>query len=507
MEREEELMSVDRRAAHAVGALDEAVARVPVPEPTSGSGPRARRRWLPLAAAAVLVVAAFVAAGTWLGGDDEQGTVAGEPDAVADESHTQLALPDPEVLGYRVVGAFPAADEATGPATSAEVRATVQVPAGATDPWPTTVVEWTLPSDITTLDGEPVDVGGPDATLDTTNAPPTVGWTVGDEVRYLRSADLPPDDLVDLAASAVSADTAPGTPLPGHDVLHTGPFVDVFPMLVATVGNPPGRISGIVYEADDHGMVVAATSGSPARWRASYALAERVDDIEVRGRPARLAHFVGGLEEASWLEADGTLVRVESLQGDLRVDVLDRLEPISDQDLAALVAEHGGRSGAPSPSDGGAGEEEAAETPIARVETSEGDVTFSASVLSGGRRQLELRTFTEGPNAGSGGGQSLSDLATNAVARDLADLGNGDVRGTLLAGIIGPDVAAPQVVDATTGEVITDGTGPLTATLPDSAHVLFLAVLPPGFESRDLVVVGTTAAGEEVRLPAPAAAR
>ena len=503
---EQHLADLDFRAATAVQALDDAVAEAPIPELPGDRGAPSGHRWLTAAVAAALVLVALVTAGVLLRDDgDDQGTIAGEPetDAPARPSagHTQLALPDPGALGYQVVAAFPAGDTSAGTFTGRDVTVTVQVPDGAEEPWPVTVVEYALPSDITTLDGEPVDIGGPEATLDLDGAAPTVGWIDGDRTRYLVSADSSVGDLVVLATAA--ADTEPGAPLPGHDILHTGPFVDVFPMLASDTGTPSGNISGIVYESDVLGFVVGTTHGSPERWRAAHALARAVRQVEVRGRRAVLADFGDNIVEVSWLEADGTLVRVDSLQGVLPIDVLDQLEPISDAAFAALVEQFG-----VDPQPGESSDEEQGGEPsgvdLARVETGDGDVTTSASVISGGQRELELRTFTEGPTGGTGSGQSLPDLSTNVVVRDVIQLDASDTRGTLLAGLIGPGVGNPRVIDATTGEALTEGTGPLTATIENSEHVLFLATLPSGFEDRDLAIVGTTAAGDEVRLEAPA---
>lgn len=499
---EDDLAIVDRRAASAVAALDEEISTVPVPEWTPGPSARPVRRWLPAAVAASVLLVALVAAVALTTGND------GDDRTAATNGTTVLALPDPEADGFRVAGAF-AAGGASGTFPGGDIRATVQVVAGEPAESADAVVEYTLPADLTTIDGDPVDIGAPGAVLDQGGFRPAVVWPVGDTVRFLMSADLSAGELVALATSVVRAGVDSGSPLPGHEVLHAGPIVDAFPTLASNVGSPGGGYRGVVYESDERGVfIVAVAPGSPERWLAARALALEEEHIEVRGRPAVVARFGDGMVEVSWLEADGTLVRVDSVQGDIPLDVLDRLRPISEEAHEALVEQHPIDRGpeAPTKQDDSGGDDSGGDdgTEIAAAETSDGDVTIRASIVTGPQGDLQLRTFTEGPNSGSGTDRPIADLRTAVVARDVIDLGNGDERGTLLAGLIGPGVSAPRVVDAETGEDIAEGSGPLTVTLDDSDHVLFLATLPPGYEDRDLAVVGTSTTGEQVRLESPA---
>lgn len=62
MNEDQRLAVLDRRAADAISALDEAVQQVPVPEPDFGAPRWSVRRFLPLAIAAVLAVIALVGA-------------------------------------------------------------------------------------------------------------------------------------------------------------------------------------------------------------------------------------------------------------------------------------------------------------------------------------------------------------------------------------------------------------------------------------------------------------
>ena len=492
---EDDLAIVDQRAAAAVAALDEAISATPVPdwEPVPASRPE--RRWLPAAIAASVLVVALVAAAALVAVNDD-----GEDQTATANGTTVLALPDPEAIGLDIVGVFDR-DGSSGTHPGADVSVTVQIPAGTPPERADMVVEYALPADLTTLDGEPVDIGVPGAVLDQDGFRPAVTWPDGESVRFLMSADLSAGELVALASAVVRADRAVGAPLPGHEILHAGPVVDVFPMLASNVGSPGAGYRGVVYGTEDQGFVVAVAPGSLDRWLVARALATEEEQVEVRGRPAVLASFGDGIVEVSWLEADGTLVRVDSAQGDIPLDLLDQLRPISEQEFELLVEQHPIDRGDP-PGDAGSESDEGTE--VAAAETSDGDVTIRASILSGPEGDLQLRTFTEGPNTGSGSERPITDLRTAVVVRDVIDLGNGDERGTLLAGLIGPGVSAPRVVDAETGEDIVEGTGPLTTTIEGSDHVLFLATLPAGYEDRDLAVVGTSSTGEKIRLESPA---
>ena len=499
---EHDLAAVAQRAASAVAALDEAISTTPVPDWEPAHAVRPERRWMPAAIAASVLVVALVAAVALIAANED-----GDDDMTAADGATVLALPDPATLGLDVVGAFDRGGS-SGTYPGPEVGVTVQVVAG-TSPGPgDMVVEYALPADLTTLDGEPVEIGVPGAVLDQEGFQPAVVWPDGASVRFLMSADRSAGELVALAAAAVRADVTTGAPLPGHEILHAGLVVDAFPMLASNVGSPGAGYRGVVYGSDDRAFLVAAAPGSPERWLAARALADEEEQIEVRGRPAVIARFGEGIVEVSWLEADSTLVRVDSVQGDIPLDVLDRLRPISDEAHDALVEEHPIDRGSQAPTEqNDSGQDNSGQddgTEIAAAETSAGDVTIRASIVSGPQADLQLRTFTEGPNSGSGSERPIADLRSAVVVRDVIDLGNGDERGTLLAGLIGPGVPAPRVVDAETGEDIPEGSGPLTVALEGSDHVLFLATLPPGYEERDLAVVGTSTTGEPVRLESPA---
>lgn len=517
MNDDQRLSLLDRRAAAATAALDEAVQHVPVPEPDLGAPRRNVRRFLPLAVAAGLAIIALVGAALVFD-DDEQSTIAEQPGGV-----TRLALPDPESLGYEVIGAF---DPTSAPAPPAgvDLRMTLQAPVHADEPWETTVVSWALPTELSTLDGEAVDVGGPEAALRTDGDVASVGWLDGKDVRYVRSADATADELVSLVRRAIAAGVTAGRALPGHRILHTGEYIDVYP--AAGIGVTTGDLGGIAYESDGGVLVVATTAGSDARWKAASALAVDIERLTVRGRDAVRADFGEGMTEISWLEADGTLARVSSHSGEIPVDLLEELEPISDADFADLVDEYGteGNGEVVERRVEGVGEEiEAPEpilpdgsttiderTPLAEVGTSFSigveEFSLRATLLRAPDGSVEFETSSDGSMGGSSTGQGLADASTNVVVRNDVDPGGGGAAGELIAGVIGPSAGTVEFVDTVTGETFEpiSTSGPSHANIPGSDHVLFLGTIAPEHRGRAITVVTTTPAGEEIRLSAPA---
>lgn len=509
MNETEMLDALDRRAQAATASLDARLQDASTPHQTFDRPDhrpgRVMHRLLPLAVAAGLAIIALVGAAIIFDDADEQGTVAGQPEGI-----TRLALPDPGSLGYRIVGAFDgstSADSTAGPV----ITMTLHSPTRG-DPWEETVVTYSLPADMTTLDGQVVDVGGPEATLSTGTGTPMIGWKDGERVRFLGSPGVPVGELAILVRQIVEQAIPDGAPLPGHDIVHVAPHIDVFPMLASGATAASGDISGIAYDSDAGTFAVATTRGSTDRWRAAFALAAGTERLTVRGHDAIRADFGNGVSEISWLEADGTLVRVDSFEYRIPEDVLDRLEPITQAEFDAIVEDAGtAPDDAGQPTDGAGGVDTAPDPvlpdddrmPLAEVSVDDGDVAIRATLLRTSDGSLELETFTEGPTGGTGTGQTIVDASSNVVARDLVSLSAADVRGVLLAGLIGPGVDVFQVVDATTGERI-EHDGGSTATIDGSDHVLFLGTVGPEHRDRDLLVVATTSTGEEIRLRAPA---
>lgn len=513
---------LDRRAAAAIADLDRAVDATPVPD--FDAAPSSRRSVPAVAIAAGLLVVALVAAAVVLtGGENERSTVAGQVGV------THLALPDPGSLGVRINTAFDGRESADARSDSFDsVVVTVQGPADADDPWESAVVGYALPAEATTLDGEPVDIGGPEAAYTDAGVAGTVGWRDGDEVRYLVSARLDRQALITLAADAVEQD---GT-IPGQRVLHTGSVEDVFPMLLTTIGRgglPGSDISGIAYAslddaAGDSGLLVTTQPGSDAAFRATHALASRTERTVVRGHAAVVATFASdddfGIVHVSWLEDDGTLARADALGFSVEqtIGYLDTLEAIDAAAFARLVDEHG-FGDAPDPSLPGGGEGETfeetgepispttsvdARNELASVSGEEDGATFRAAIFADPGGLLELNAVEISPTGESGVGQGLDSTSANAVLRDVGS----NVERVLIAGVVGPNAVGIAVVDPDTGERVSDSDpsaiGPSTATIPDSEHVLFLAVLGPEYADRDLAIIATLADGSEVTLEAPA---
>jgi hypothetical protein len=165
-------------------------------------------------------------------------------------------------------------------------------------------------------------------------------------VRFLVSTRLSLEDLTSLARQVDADGTEVGAALPGQRVLFTGATSDVFPTLVTKTTNDDG-ISGVVYgaEADlDATVVIASMPGDDERWQAALALATDVEEATVRGNEAVIATFGLDVSQVSWLEDDGTLVRVEALDGDVTdvVPLLDQLVEVDDAAFAELVRNSAG---------------------------------------------------------------------------------------------------------------------------------------------------------------------
>jgi hypothetical protein len=342
-----------------------------------------------------------------------------------------------------------------------------------------------------------VDVGGPEATLDSSNGPLTVGWIDEPRVHYLRSASMSAGELVALARSAVAERTADGEPLPGHQIVYAGPHTDVFPVLASATAAAASRLDGLVYESDDGGFVVATGEGSHDRWRASHALAVDTTRITVRGHEAIHADYGDGLSEVSWLEPDGTLVRVDFLRDPIPVEDLDHLEPISEADFEALVEQSAARGSGESGDVFDPNLPDGPETTLAEARLEDGAISVRATLLRRGD-DLVIEIDTQDSEGRGGVGQSVPDTASNVVVRDEhASTGWSAV---VLGGVIGPRVQIVEVIDSASGTVVGSA---YTATIENSNHVVFLATISHDHRNADLVVVGTTAAGEEIRLDAP----
>lgn len=494
--------SLDRRAASATAALDARVAAVDAPDLPTVARRSVLRRRAPVALVAALALVVVAAVASLPGDDDARTTLAGGQGA------THLVLPDPVAAGFEVTVAFDGVRRPGGP-QGLDARVTVQGPVDAEDPWTGGVVEYSLPTGTTTLSGSVVDIGGPDARLDASGVGPTIAWVDGDVVRFLVSTRLTAEEVTALARDVIAEGTAAGAVLPGHEVLFTGGTADVFPILAAGASAPAG-ISGVAHRSTTggEGLVIGTVQGSQARWQAAYALATEVEERTVRGNDAVVATFGLGLSEISWLEDDGTLVRVDPIAGDAAdlAPIVEKLVEVDHEAFADLVretstAEGGVGSGPTEPgtpqSRDDDGSEEPAGQPLAEVGL--GDDTLGsmrATVVEDSAGTLTLETSIETPGSASGTATPLVDLRSNVGRREIVG-GDGPV---LVAGLIGPSVVRVEVRDAVTGDPV-EGEGPSTATLGGSDHVLFMGRIGSTWADVPLLAVGTTADGTEVEVP------
>ena len=480
------LDALDRRAMAARAAVDARLEADPPPE-VRWDGPRATWRRLVAPALVAAVVAVALAAVALVARDgDGATTIAGSGES------THLVLPDPASEGYDVTVAF---DGSGAPGAGAQdVPVTVQGPIADDDPWAAAVLEYSLPADATTRSGEEVDIGGPAATFDTSGVAPTVAWDDGDVVRFLVSTRVGSDELLALAREVVAGEIASGQALPGHEVLFGGVTSDVLPVLATELMNDRG-LTGVAYStsAGDSGLVIATVAGDDARWRAASAAATTVATTTVRGQQATIASYQLGLSEVSWLEDDGTLVRVDALRGDAGalVPLLDDLVEIDDDDFADLVAQSPGPDDAPLPEPGDGSPRPGT---LARVQLDHDGGSLTASIVDEGRTPT-LETEIRDASGTLATSLELTGLAQDVAVREVMESG-----GVVVTGLIGPEVTRVEIRDAAT-EAVVEGEGPSTAVVPGSDHILFMSRVGAAWAELPLVAVGITADGEEVRVP------
>ncbi len=504
----DELEALDRRARAATDGLADAVAAFAIPDPPLAEPDpgdrRSSRRFVPLVAAAAVLVALVGVALGLAGGDDADDAVAGQPPL------THLVLPDPESAGYELSAAFDGTEAKPSSTGSLDVTVTVHGPATGDDPWASGVLSYSLPASVTTLDGEVLNLGDVEASYTTDGIAATVGWVEGDEVRYLVSSLLSRDELVDLARATIAEGTPEGAPLPGQRALFAGSIADVFPTLGVSIGAPEG-LHGVAYaEVDgDGGLVVATRSGDETRWRAASVVAASTERVTVRGSDAVVAHFGAdpSVVEVSWLEPDGTLVRagtVTTSDTDSLVALLDQLESIDDDAFAELVRTHPAGSGLEesdseiSADEIGEGSTDSAgprTTPVASVEQQSGDQTYRATLERAQDGSLTLEAAVEGPEGGSGTAIQLPDPEVAGAVRN--DRPDGTV---VIAAVVGPHQGSVEVRDATSGELV-EHDGGSEATIEGSDHTVVLLVAAGVRSGRALVVVATAPDGGEITIP------
>ena len=486
---------LDRRAAAAVADLDRIVDATGVPAfavdldraPLVGGGGRGWRDPRFRAAAAAVVAVALVAAAVVLRDGREETTVAtpGTPH--------RLVLPADVAADFDTVTAF---QGGVGGTSTPEL--TVQAPVGDVDPWPTVVVEHALPEDTTTLDGETVDIGGPEATFETDMAA-TVGWHDGEVVRYVSSGTMSRDDLVDLARRTVAEGVRPGEALPGHEVLHRGSTTDLITFYNPGADDPDLAMTSYSrgIEEGSEGFVVATSQGSAESWRAAYALSSSHVLLQVRGVDAVLALFEtgwsDGWQELSWIE-DGTLVRASftSTDGADREELLalaEQLVVVSDDEWGDLV-------------DLRTTDTATVEPPIEDVVPEGSDpvvlrrdgVTAAVWVEEDDGGNVLLSHLINAASSGGAGSGSLDDLAQTVVRRDTGTGG-----WTSYYGVVDADVDELRLVDASGRDV--EATVALGGSASAPGRLLFVALVPAGDDTGDLIVELTRSTGVEEVVP------
>lgn len=520
MSQDESLDALDRRAASAVDALDRALGDVdPGSVPVEARRPR---RWVPMLVAAAVAVVALVGAVLVVDDGDERGTVAGEPEPPdeADETgagSTHLHLADPEAFGYEVSTATDGPSEPDG-FRGDDGSATLQAPVDSDDPWAEVVFVSSGPMvDERGWSGEVVDVGGPEAVLQNFG-PPSLGWRDGDSLHTITSARLDRGQLVSLARSAVAEGFDGTGALPGHRVLQDGSWGDIYPLHAFPYSTTDRAVIGYrdsSAEDGTGGFVLASGPGSEAQWRAPTVLAPVVARTTVAGHDALFTDYrpAEGASEVSWREDDGTIVRIAG-PGDVREvlgRVVDSLEPIGEDDLAALVDAHpadesppridldhdedhfiGSDDSFPDPSD---------ESQLgADAVTVDGD-EYQVAVVRQPRGAVSLQTYVESGDGGSGSGMAIADLGTTVLVQSGASMsadGETMVSDRLVAGVVPPDLSGLEIRERSTGAAL-DPMVLRTSPIEGSDHELLLAVVAGDPSSTRLEVVVRTAGGGEAR--------
>jgi hypothetical protein len=298
----------------------------------------------------------------------------------------------------------------------------------------------------------------------------------------------------------------------GYQELFRGALSDVFSTSMTSVGrggvSASGRPTAAIYYASPSdeggaGLGVATSRGSDALRRASQVLATDTRDVTVRGHDAVVASLYGteGFLTVSWLEDDGTLVRVEAFGLDEAelLDQLDQLESIGSDAFRALVREHpvdsSGNDGATEETFEETAEPIPASGVLASVQLTEGDVEYSASVREAEDGSLSLELEENGPTGSSGSGVSLVSADVSTSSR--LEAANGDL---IVAGVLEGPVVDVFLDCGDTGRCDFDASGPSTAVVDDGTSVVFLAVIGSDVGDVDVYAVGTREDGSEVRI-------
>lgn len=508
MNDSDRMQTVDRRGDAAGQALQAAVRDVVPPTLPVNRG-RPAARWAPLLVAAALVVAALVAA-AFLAVPSDEGTLAGEGDRTSTVTgNTRVVVDDPEAVGVTVRAASRGTGSGSGDVTHFGAAA-VHVPDGD---WGRAVVVTTSDFEPFAFTGVVVDVNGPDAVL-AAHDPGGVLWRDGTRMHRVSSGSLDDDKLAGVVADAVADGWRGDGPLPGHRVALEGNGADFRPAF--DQGLLPEGGGAVAYDMDDGTeFVVSWQPGSEARWRAEQVDGRNRRDVQVGDKKAVAAEYGDGptLRVASWVEPDGTIVRVgthgnldqvlESVGGRLTsadAATFDRLvaDHPPDETHGMFRYEHLGLESDPldpddpwRTADGG--------RVLADVSVERGFMTFRVAVAEKRDGSTVMHQFTL-TNSGSGGGGSGSiQLGRPLIqAADATTTGPPDaVR--MVGGVVPADWTVERVLDRSTGTALAILDQADQRVDGEDSKVVVTVIAADGFDNRPLEVVFRSGDGTEVR--------
>ncbi|HKA85906.1 MAG TPA: hypothetical protein VKD21_18715, partial [Acidimicrobiales bacterium] len=367
------------------------------------SAPRAHsargRRALLAAAAVLILVGASVA--IVLTRDDRPAVTSGQPGYLVPGWLPEGLGPEPDTVALN-------GDQGSGPGFGGEVA--VYGSGSADDPWagPTVGVVHVVPDPSSfgdETDGEPITVGGHEATLTHDDRAWNVQWSEDGGRVVVRGVDLGRDEVLAAAAAASAAPAISLAGLPdGFAEIGRGPLD-----AVVAAGYPSESGLSITYAAaaadDDTYLAVVQRPGSAAsvdlaRW-GSFDLDS--SSTTVRSEHAVVARF-SGATLLQWHEPAGALVTLvaSGLDDDAVRRVAEELRPAGGAEIDRLVREHG----TPSPAQSGFSSLEEGQVQV--VSGKRGDIQWRlvASVDQEprlGSLSYEEASASSGSSSGTGG--------------------------------------------------------------------------------------------------------
>lgn len=438
-----------------------------------GTRPSSGRRAL-LAAAAVLILAGASAA-IVLTRDDRPAVTSAQPTYLLPGWLPEGLGPEPDFVALN-------GDQGRGPGIRGEIA--VYGSESADDPWagPTVGVAHVVPDPSSfgdESDGEPITVGGHEATLTHDDPAWNVEWSEDGGRVVVRGVDVSRDEVLAAAAAASAEPAISAAGLPdGFAEIGRGPLD-----AVAAAGYPVAETGlSITYAAsatsDDTYLVVAQRPGTAAsvdlaRW--GYFDLDS-SSTTVRGQHAAIARFLGATL-MQWHEPTGTLVTVvaSGFDEDAVRRVAEELRPAAGAEIDRLVDQHG----TPSPTQSG----------FASLE--EGQV----QVVSGARGEIQWRLVAsadqglggltyEESSGGSASGFDGAGSADPGVAPPLeaAATRSSDGESWVVFGAVAGDASAVTVEGADGSAVSLD-----LYDVTGWDRKVFIGFLPADTRERDVV--------------------